>query len=298
MKNIRGEIKLPNNARIAVIPAVTFEAWPDDLGRPNSLQNEDRKPFLDKAIYKRDLSVVTDREYGERVGIYRLLDIFDKEGVRTTFFINGILAEISTALIKEIYYKGHEIASESYIHDYSFMKTENQEREDLKKTVKAIQKVLNGDRPLGFLSTGIRPTTHTPFIVADEGYEYWVDPQNDDFPYTLNLNDNKELVVISYLKYLNDYSTYRLTDRTPRQLLEIWKDTFDYLYMEGAENPAVMLWGIHPFITGRPYRAKILYEFISYAKSFQGVWFTRCIDVAKWWKNNYRDRCVEKWKNY
>lgn len=298
MKRTRGEIKWPNNAKIAVIPAVAFEAWPDDLGRPDSMQIEDRRAFPDNAIYKRDLVIVTDREYGERVGIFRLLDIFDRENIRTTFFISGILAELLPDLIKEINHKGHEIASENYIHDYSLMKTETQEREDLRKTVKTIQKVLKNERPLGFLSTGVRPTNHTPFIVADEGYEYWVDPQNDELPYILKLGDNKELVVISYILQLNDYSTYRMSDRTPRQLLEIWKDTFDCLYKESEVNPTIMLWGIHPFLTGRPYRAPILQEFISYAKKFEGVWFTRCIDVARWWKNNYRDRLIEEWKYY
>jgi peptidoglycan/xylan/chitin deacetylase (PgdA/CDA1 family) len=173
------------------------------------------------------------------------------------------------------------------------MKDYDEEKNDLIKSIDAITKVV-GKRPQGYLSTGITPSDNTAPIIAEAGYTYWMDPQHEDLPYVLRVNE-RELVVLQYLFYMNDYTTYSV--RAPRQLLEIWKDSFDYLYTEGENDPKMMIWGMHPFLIGRPYRAKILQEFIRYAKGHPKVWFARCIDIANWWLENYKDNHVEQWPN-
>ncbi|OGP67066.1 MAG: hypothetical protein A2169_08085 [Deltaproteobacteria bacterium RBG_13_47_9] len=292
----RSPIKWPNDAWIAIVPCVAFETWPEDLGVPGSLNMTMRAPLTKKARFKKDLSVITDRQYGERVGVFRMLDLFEAEGVKTTFFLNGMVAEKLPEITNEIKEKGHEIATESYIHDYSYMKTYEEEREDLQKTKEAIEKTI-GVPPKGYLSMGIQPTENTPLIIAEKGYTYWADPQHEEIPYTLKVGD-KNLVVLSYNSHINDYTTYPWDAHTPRQLLEIWKDSFDLLYEEGQSgSPKTLMWGLHPFLSGRPFRAKILKEFIRYAKGHPKVWFARCIDIAEWWLKNYKDTHVEKWPN-
>lgn len=291
----RTPIQWPNRARIAVIPCVAFEIWPDDIGMRNSLNRSHRAPFPANARFPKDLSVITDRQYGERVGVFRMLDLFAQEGIATTFFINGITAEIHPEIIREIKAGGHEIATESYIHDYNYMKRPEEERADLQKTVEAVKRV-TGEPPLGFLSMGVQPTDQTPISAAELGYVYWMDLQHEDLPYTLRVG-NRDLVVMDYIFALNDYNTNSEMGRTPRELLQMWKDTFDLLYAEGATSPKMMAWGVHPFLSGRPYRAPILQEFIRYAKGHKDVWFPRCIDVARWWLEKYRDNQVETWPN-
>ena len=73
----RKPIKWPDGARIAITPCVAFETWPEDLGGPNTLQQENRRSFPRNAVTKRNLAIITDREFGERVGIYRMLEIFE-----------------------------------------------------------------------------------------------------------------------------------------------------------------------------------------------------------------------------
>jgi allantoinase len=290
----RTPIEWPDKARIAVLPCVAFETWPDDIGTRDSLNRSHRQPFPADARFPKDLSVITDREYGERAGVFRMLDVFAEEGIATTFFVNGSTAEIHPEIIREIKAGGHEIATESYIHDYNYMKRPEEERADLVKTVAAIERV-TGEKPLGFLSMGIQPTDQTAVIAADLGYSYWMDLQHEDLPYTLRVGKH-ELVAMDYMFGLNDYNTNG-DGRTPRDLLQMWKDAFDQLYAEGAHSPKMMTWGMHPFLTGRPYRAPLLREFIRYAKGHKGVWFPRCIDVARWWLENYRAHQVENWPN-
>ena len=91
VKPKRKPIKWPNGARIAITPCVAFETWPEDLGGPNTLQQENRRSFPRNAETKRNLAIITDREFGERVGIYRMLEVFESEKIRTSFFPTGII---------------------------------------------------------------------------------------------------------------------------------------------------------------------------------------------------------------
>lgn len=296
MKRKRDPIRWPDGARIAITPCVAFETWPEDLGASGSLQQENRRSYPKTAVTKRNLGTITDREFGERVGVFRMLELFQKEGIQTTFFPTGITIKNYPDVFKEIIAQGHEIGTETWIHDYSYMKRRDKEKRDLQETVKMVEKVA-GYRPQGYLSTGVAPSEATPEIILELGYNYWMDPQHEETPYTLKVK-GKELTVLSYYQDLNDYSSYQRSGRTPRELLELWRDCFDYLYEEGATDPKFMIWGNHPFVGGRPYRAAVLREFIRYAKSHSNVWFARAGDIAKWFRDNYKGAQVEEWPNF
>ncbi|MGH7817109.1 MAG: polysaccharide deacetylase family protein, partial [Candidatus Binatia bacterium] len=122
VKPKRRPIKWPDGARIAITPCVAFETWPEDLGGPNTLQQENRRAFPRNAVTKRNLATITDREFGERVGIYRMLNIFEQEKIRTTFFPTGITVQNYPEIFKEIDAQGHEVGTETWTHDYSYMK--------------------------------------------------------------------------------------------------------------------------------------------------------------------------------
>ena len=292
----RQPIKWPDGARIAITPCVAFETWPEDLGGPKTLQQENRRSFPRNALTKRNLAIITDREFGERVGIYRMLEIFESEKIQTSFFPTGITVHNYPDIFKEIAEQGHEVGTETWIHDYSYMKKRDQEKRDLKKTVEAVKQVI-GKAPVGYLSTGVAPSASTAEIILELGYSYWMDPQHQETPYTLKIK-KQELTVLSYFQDLNDYSSYQRAGRTPRDLLQMWKDCFDCLYEEGERDPKFMMWGNHPFVGGRPFRALLLREFIRYAKSHGKVWFAPAGEIAKWYRENYHDAQVEEWPNF
>ncbi|OGQ80011.1 MAG: hypothetical protein A3F90_05805 [Deltaproteobacteria bacterium RIFCSPLOWO2_12_FULL_60_19] len=296
MKRKRSPIKWPDGARIAITPCVAFETWPEDLGAAGSQQQENRRSLPKSAVTKRSIASITDREFGERVGVFRMMEVFQKEGIQTTFFPTGITIQNYPDVIKDAVAQGHEIGTETWIHDYAYMKRREKEKKDLQRTVEAVKKVV-GAAPKGYLSTGVAPSADTVEIVTELGYAYWMDPQHEETPYTLKVG-KKELTVLSYFQDLNDYSSYQRSGRTPRELLEMWKDTFDCLYEEGATDPKFMIWGNHPFVGGRPFRAGLLREFIRYAKGHSKVWFARAGDIAKWHHENYRDSQVEEWPNF
>jgi allantoinase len=278
-------IEWPGKARIAISMLVSWETWPEDLGTPSSHQRSNRGRLPEKAVFKKDMGVVMDREYGERVGIWRLLDLFDMEGIKGTFFLNGKTVEENPDAAKEIVEKGHEAASQTYIHEYPVMFEKEDERRTIQQAVESFQRVL-GIKPLGYLSPGVRPTPNTLELIAEEGFVWSSDSVSDDLPYPARAKSNT-IIMVPKDWHPNDYTTYDVDARAPREVLGLMLDAFDYLYEEGATSPKMFTVSVHPYLSGRPYRAKVLRDFIRYAKSHPQVWFARGIDIANWWREKY-----------
>jgi len=293
----RKPIRWPGNARVAITTCVVMESWPEDLGTHTSQQSEFRKGPPADAKFKRDIASITDRQYGERVGVYRVLEILQQEGVKASFFVNGHTVESFPGVMKQIVDEGHDLCSENWRHEYVTMMTPEEQKNDIKRTVDSFQKVL-GFKPQGYIMPGERPTDDTPKILTELGYKYWMCFLHEDLPYVLSV-DGKELVLASYGIWTTDHRTGQAdAGRTPRELLQIWKDNFDWIYEEGERYPGFMSLGLHPFLIGRPFRSVILREFLRYAKGHPGVWFPRGIDLANHWLEHCHDNLVERWPNY
>jgi len=117
MRRKRSPIKWPDNARIAITPCVAFETWPEDLGGPGSMQQENRRAHPKNAATKKSLATITDRQFGERAGVFRMMELFQREGIQTTWFPTGITVQNYPDVIKEAVAQGHEIGTETWIHD-------------------------------------------------------------------------------------------------------------------------------------------------------------------------------------
>lgn len=269
----------PEGNVLAVCPIVAWETWPDDLGTRESNQITNRPLLPPNAVYKRDMWVVHDHEYAETEGIWRLLDVFDRVGVKATFVTSGRTVERFPEIALEVLQRGHEMASENYIHEYPVMFNEAQERESIQQTVAAFERVLK-QPPLGYISPGHRPTDKTLKILAEAGYIWDADFQECDTASVIEVA-GKQMVAMPYA-HTSDYVTYPLDGRTPREVLQILTDEFDVLYAEGvAGRPKMMGYAFHPFLC-HGFRTKPLEEFLRYAKSFPKVWFPTRIEIARW----------------
>jgi allantoinase len=276
-------IEWPEKAKICVTFIVPWEVWPANFATHESLQRHPGGNIPPPgAVFKQNMALVTEREYGDRCGIWRLIDLFARHKLKVTFLMNGLKVEQFPNEVREFKALGHEFSSEGYEHEYSFMHSNEQERESIQKTVAAFEKVL-GQKPTGYLSPGHASTPNTLDLVAEAGFLWWADPLNSDNPYTVEARGRKIIVVPYNVPGCNDYSTYG-TARTPRDLLQIMKDQFDYLYWEGEQGSAKFFaFNTHPFVSGIPYRTKIIDEFIKYAKGFPHVWWAQRMEIANWW---------------
>jgi peptidoglycan/xylan/chitin deacetylase (PgdA/CDA1 family) len=298
MRMPRRPIEWPNGARLAIMPCVVLETWPEEeLGKPGSAQAAFRHEVPSGSLFTTDIALITDRLYGERCGAYRMLDVLDEFGIKTTWFLNGSGVEAFPHLAKEILAAGHELASENWRHEYVWRQTDPVQKAELERTVAAFEKHA-GVRPVGYISSGERPNHYTLPLIAELGYRYYMGTINEDLPYTLR-TEKGDLVAMSYGIWMTDHQLASPGRKDPRSLLQWWKDQFDQLYEEAEKGrPGMMTMGLHPFITGRPFRAKVLREFFAYARSKPKVWFPRCVDVADHYLANYRDAYVEKWPEF
>jgi peptidoglycan/xylan/chitin deacetylase (PgdA/CDA1 family) len=279
-------MKMPNSERIALVFCVSWETWPEDLGTNASHQRSNRGRMPENAIYKRDMGVVMDRQFGDKCGIWRILDMFDREGIKATFYLNGKTAEENVEAVQELVAKGHELAAQSYIHEYTVTMDQEGERKTIQGSIDAFQKVA-GVTPLGYLSPGVRPTPNTVGLISEMGFIWSSEGVDDDVPYAVGPS-SKPIVVLPKDFHPNDYTTYETGSRSPRELYSLLVDQFDYLYEEGLTSPKVMSVTMHPFLAERAYRAKIYQDFIRHARSHPNVWFARGVDVANWWLKKSR----------
>jgi peptidoglycan/xylan/chitin deacetylase (PgdA/CDA1 family) len=279
-------VEWPDGARVAISLVINYEE-----GSEYSLLDGD--PLRETAgeaaspipADERDLANESFFEYGSRAGVWRLMDVLDRHQVKSTFFICAVALERNPHVGPEIVRRGHEVCGHGYRWEEYFKMDREAEREAIRKAVESITRT-TGERPLGWY-VRYAPSVNTRQLVVEEGgFVYDSNSYNDDLPYYTEVNDKKWLVV-PYSLEVNDIKFWRGTMTSPNDFYDAMRNTFDLLYAEGATHPKMMSIGLHCRIAGRPSRAAALSKFIEYAKGFPDVWFTRRIDIARWWLEKY-----------
>lgn len=273
----------PDGKSIVVAPIVPWELWPSDIGTPGSHQRTAQRPVPKESWYARDMWAVFDHMYGETQGVTRLLDVFERYGVRATFVANGQRVAENADLAQQAAAKGHDMGSENYIHTYPILLSVDQERASLRDTIAAFDKVL-GHAPTGYISPGHRPTPNTIPLLLELGFSWCADFQLDDVPFILRDGD-RTMTCMPYA-HISDYHTYGTAGRTPRDVLQMLIDEFDVLRGEGLRgSPKMMGYAIHPYIC-HGFRTRILEEFLEYVKSCPDAWIATRTEISEWVQSN------------
>ena len=277
-------IKWPNDARVAlwISPNVEhYEYMPHD---DSARTPWPRTPFPDVQQY-------SYRDYGNRVGFWRMLESLDKYNIRCCVSLNMAVLEhfpeIGQAMVQRDYdYMSHGIYNTRYLYTY----TEDQEREFYRDTIDTL-KLHTGKQLKGMLGPAISGTERTPDLMAEAGLIYHTDWMHDDQPVPIKVKSGK-LVSVPYSIELNDSSLLRDNHYEGDYFARICKAQFDQLYKEGAESGRVMCIALHPFLIGQPHRIKYLDDILSHIMSHDGVWQTTADDIADYYNENYYDDAV------
>jgi peptidoglycan/xylan/chitin deacetylase (PgdA/CDA1 family) len=278
------KVKWPQGRSLALQIVVNYEA-----GGERSILHGDEGPemygeWVNLSPPKRDMAMESLFEYETRVAIWRLLELFDRHGVKVTFFATAKTLESNPAAARAIVERGHEICSHGYRWIEHYTMTREEERESIRKGIALIEKI-TGQRPLGWYCR--EPSPHTIELIAEEGgFLYDSDVYNDDLPYYANVH-GKRLLLIPYTPDANDYNYLSNRFGNADEFYQYLRDSLDYLRGESMRNGRMMSVGIHVRISGRPGRTVAVDRFLQYAKQFEDVWITRRIDIAKWWLENY-----------
>ena len=288
-KGKRLSFKWPENARLAVSLAGNLEAWtetPDPKLRRGRHVGGSNPITSDEVRCKYDFRTASENDYGGRTGVWRILRILAKHGLKASFNVNGLAAIRYPEAVKAVSAAGHEIVGHSYAEDIQLiLLSKEEERDEIRTCVKIFQDLV-GVRPYGWLTSGMRHTEHTLELLAEEGFLWHGDAVNDDAPYSIDVN-GKRIIEIPYrnaISGLNDTGMYR-RGITARDLLGAFKDEFDVLYEESLTQPKMLTMAMHCQMAF-PATGKVYEESIKYAKSFPGVWFARRIDIVNWLLQN------------
>ena len=227
-----------------------------------------------------DLAANTWFAYGYREGIPRLLDLWDKHGIKVTSHMIGEAALRQPALAKEIVARGHEAAAHGPRWTSQFALSKPQERKFLQEAADMVERA-TGQRPTGYNCNWLRRGPNTLSLLQELGYTYHIDDLSRDEPFIEQVN-GKDFVVVPYTLRNNDILLIEARNFTPGQFLDQLKLEFDQLYEEGAKRRRMMSISAHDRIAGLPAIVRVLDEFLRYATSHPGVLFMRKDEIVKY----------------
>ena len=279
--------KWPGSARVALQFVLNYEE-----GGENSILHGDKasEAFLSEIIGApamegvRHMSMESIYEYGSRVGVWRILDLFSRYEIPFTVYGVAMAMERNPAAVEALLKAGHEIASHglrwiSYQHV-----PEEVERSHMQQAIE-IHKRLTGERPLGWYTGRTSPNTRK-LVVEDGGFVYDADDYNDDLPW-YDTRYGKPQLIVPYTLDANDMRFATVQGfNSGDQFFAYLKDAFDVLYEEGTRTPRMMSVGLHCRLVGRPGRLASLERFLKYVRG-KKVWFARRIDIANHWLKHH-----------
>ena len=255
------KITWPNGARIAVNFTADFDT------------------MLLRRLLNEPPQQLAKGEFGGRVGIWRLIELFDSHRINATIFTPGRICELYPTSLRAAARSGHEIADHMWEHRVP--KEPELERDHLKKTIAAIEKTV-GKKPVGTRST------HSRELLLEHGFIYTSEDSMDHRPNWLAAPDGSRPILNLPFHYAIDDAMFysfawlgsgnaaqRITD--PDRVFDLWWAAFWQQYRAGGYLNVV----VHPFVSGRALRIEMMDRLITRMKTLPGVWFGTCEDVAR-----------------
>jgi allantoinase len=276
----RPRIRWPDGARVAFWVGVNIESFP--IGIPST------------SIAPVTAALTPDplnygwREYGPRVGIWRTMDLLDRYGIRASVPLNSEACEQYQRIIEEgqkrqwvwlAHGKNHPTKQAGMAVDA--------EREYLRTVIDTITGA-TGAAPHGWLGPSLSESFSTPSLLAELGVQYICDWCNDDQPYPITVTEGR-MISVPYSIEVNDLTLCVGKNFTGPEFCDVLIDQFDTLWADSESTGRVMAVGLHPFITGQPFRQKHLARALEHITSHHGVWVTTSDDIAAWYYQHQYD---------
>ena len=266
----REPLEWPNGARVAFYVGLNVEHFHVD-SPSTSLNAATAELVPDPLNYGW-------RDYGARVGIWRLIESFDRHGIRPSVLLNSEVPDRYPQIIeagrrRDWAWLAHGTTN-SRLHTGLELE---EERATLRESAETIERA-TGRRPRGWLGPGLTETFATPKLLAELGFGYVLDWTNDDQPYPLTVPG---MLSVPYSVELNDIGLFTFSGLTGPEFLQTVRDQFDQLYADSATSGRVMSLALHPFVIGQAFRHKYLDQALDYIAHHDGVWLATSDEIAE-----------------
>ncbi|MDP6474127.1 MAG: polysaccharide deacetylase family protein [Alphaproteobacteria bacterium] len=274
----REKMAFPDGARVAVLPYINIEHFPENL--PGTGLSSATTAF------EPDVLNYGWRDYGNRIGIWRMMEGLDKYGMRATVCLNGEVGREYPAIIEEGNKRGWEWMGHGHNNSQLLPGMEESAERDLITDVVAAIETTTGSKPKGWLGPYVSETYNTPDLLAEAGIEYLCDFCCDDQPFEMNVKTGS-LISMPYSVECNDLPLALYFGATGRDMGQLIRDQFDVLYAEGADNARVLPICLHTFIAGQPFRWKHISKALEYIAGHRDVWHPTGGEVNDWYRANH-----------
>lgn len=222
----------------------------------------------------------TARDYGNRVGVYRLLDAFAKAGVPASFAVNAAIAERYPVLLRDILSAGHEVIAHSTDMNGTIASTlpEADERALITRARDVLAQVC-GAAPRGWLSIARQQSFRTADLLKEAGFDYCCDWVNDELPWAFT----NGLINLPLNHELSDRQILNVQQQSVDSYAEQIADAHDWLAAEAAAQASARMLPLHltPYIIGLPYRMDAFEGLLANLKSRPETWFARGADILE-----------------
>ena len=272
----REPLRFPNGARIAIWVVPNIEHFSFD-SPSTSIADVTANLVPDVLNY-------AWRDYGVRVGVWRMIDVMQQNEIRGTVALNSDVClhypqiiEATNALGWE--HMGHGQTNSVWINQQS----ETEERALIREVLDTIGQA-TGQRPKGWLSPSLTESLNTPDLLAEEGVEYLADWANDEQPYAMQVR-NKTLLSMPYSIEINDLTVFLGNHGTAEDFYTRIIDQFDVMYEDGKTSGRVMSISLHPFLIGHGFRSKYLDRALQHIRSREDVWLATGTEISDWYRN-------------
>jgi peptidoglycan/xylan/chitin deacetylase (PgdA/CDA1 family) len=226
-------------------------------------------------------------QYGNRVGVPRILDLLERHGVPASFYVPAVIALLYPEEQRRVVAAGHEIGIHGWIHERNSILDYKDERELMFRSADTLARI-TGKPPVGMRTPSWDFSQHTLRIVRELGLLYDSSLMADDEPYEL-LEDGEATGIVELpVEWIRDDAVYFNMNRfsalrpytPPSAVLEIFQSEFD----ETVKEKGLFLLTMHPHYIGHRSRLALLDRLITHIKSVPGVWFATHAQVAEYCK--------------
>lgn len=262
----RPAVRWPGGKPLAVWVNVSLQHFPMNPSAKVKLPGSMTMPHPDLRHY-------TLRDYGNRVGIWRFLDAFDRLGIRPSFAINAELAQRYPALMGAIRARGDEVLGHSWSMDtpHHGGLDVDIERATVQRSL-ALLREASGQAVRGWISPGKLQSASTPELLKAEGIEYFADWVNDELPYRFN-TAHGALWSLPLATEIEDRFVVMDNLHDEASWAQQVIDAFELLLAEGREQGGRLLTlSLHPWVMGQPHRIKHLEAVLTHVAASAEVW--------------------------
>ena len=234
----------------------------------------------------------SQRDFGNRVGHLRLMELLDRHNLRGSVSLNVALCDHHPEIIEDCMKRDWEFFSHGiYNTRYSYGLTPTQEQAVLDDSIKTVE-AATGQRIRGYLAPALTHTEHTLDLIAENDFWYSCDLFQDDQPQPLKTKTGK-LVSMPYSLEVNDVITYSVMGMDPQRYSDILKRHFDQLLLEGQHSGTVMCIPLHAYLVSQPNRIKVFEQALEHICAHKDdVWFATGKDIAKHFIDHHWDASV------